>query len=413
MKRIIQLGNLNLKILLPFGVALVQILINIMNYIVNEKSKNQILEMFGVSFGQILLGIFLLFKLKTINDNIKNKKSRLKGILYFGILGLIFGIYLVLNIFASIQSNIYAKNNTSLQNPHNSGLSSIEGLELVFICIFSIKLLKYKYFIHHIISIICFLIICFFIDLILENFPDIYERGALFIVIKILSILADALDYSYQKYLLDILFYPSGSILITIGGLNLIFFAIILFVCLAKGKEQSIKENHLMFMAFYKYFDDVEVKKIVIKIILNFILNLALNLLRIMTIIYLRPEYILISFTISRIFDVVLESKKYECIALFVPQLLTLMFYLEIFELNFCGLNKNTRRNIQEREQSEKNLNNRLTINNDSERSSFSSNLSEIDVSPDYSIYYNKESFFDDNDDNKNSKKFLELRTKN
>ena len=83
MKKIIELGNLNLKILLPFGVALVQILINIMNYIINEKSKNQILEMFGVSFGQILLGIFLLFKLKTINDNIKNKKSRLKGILYF------------------------------------------------------------------------------------------------------------------------------------------------------------------------------------------------------------------------------------------------------------------------------------------------------------------------------------------
>ena len=88
------------------------------------------------------------------------------------------------------------------------------------------------------------------------------------------------------------------------------------------------------------------------------------------------------------------------------------MFYLEIFELNFCGLNKNTRRNIQKREQSEKDLNKRLTINNDSERSSFSSNLSEIDVSPDYSIYYNKESFFDDNDDNKNSQKFIELKSK-
>ena len=89
------------------------------------------------------------------------------------------------------------------------------------------------------------------------------------------------------------------------------------------------------------------------------------------------------------------------------------LVYLEMVELNFCGLNKNTRRNIQEREQREKDLNNRLTINNDSERSSFSSNLSQIDVSPDYSIYYNKESFFDDNDDNKNSQKFLEFRTIN
>ena len=88
------------------------------------------------------------------------------------------------------------------------------------------------------------------------------------------------------------------------------------------------------------------------------------------------------------------------------------MFYLEIFELNFCGLNKNTRRNIQEREQREKDLNNRLNINNDGERASYSSNLSQIDVSPDYMMYYNKESYFNDNDDNKNSQKFIELKSK-
>ena len=34
-------------------------------------------------------------------------------------------------------------------------------------------------------------------------------------------------------------------------------------------------------------------------------------------------------------------------------QLLSLLFYLEILELNFCGLNKNTKRNIQLRERME------------------------------------------------------------
>jgi hypothetical protein len=409
MKKIIQLGYVNLKILLPFGVALVQILINIMNYIINEKSKNQILEMFGVSFGQILLGIFLLFKLKTINDNIKNKKTRLKGIL-----GLIFGIYLVLNIFASIQSNIYAKNNTSLQNPHNSGLSSIEGLELVFICIFSIKLLKYKYFIHHIISIIIFLLLCIFIDVILENFDDIYNRGALYIILKIVIILLDALDHSYQKYMIDVLFHPFWSIPVTVGVINLICFSIILIACLLTGKEKSFEDQNLMFMSFYQYFDDVGAGKIVIKFILNLILNIVLNIFRILTLVYLRPEYILISFTISRIFDVVLESKKYECLALFVPQLLTLMFYLEIFELNFCGLNKNTRRKIQEREQSEMELNYKMTILNSSERSSLSSNPDQIEVSPDYFVYNEKEKNNEDdnNQDNKFTNKFFELKDK-
>lgn len=148
-------------------------------------------------------------------------------------------------------------------------------------------------------------------------------------------------------------------------------------------------------MNFYQYFDDVGVGKIVIKFILNLILNIVLNIFRILTLVYLRPEYILISFTISRIFDVVLESKKYECLALFVPQLLTLMFYLEIFELNFCGLNKNTRRNIQEREQEEMDLNENIIINN--RRSSLSSGSSNIEVSPDYIVDAIRES--DDNDD--------------
>ena len=37
----------------------------------------------------------------------------------------------------------------------------------------------------------------------------------------------------------------------------------------------------------------------------------------------------------------------------FTFQIITLLFYLEIFEFNFCGLNKNTKRNIQSRERDE------------------------------------------------------------
>ena len=421
MKKIIELGNINKKILLPFGVAFVQILINIMNYIVNEKSKNQVFEMFALSFAEISL-IFVpllnLSRFKTITNYIYiQRHSRLKSILHYIILGFIFSSYLILNIFVSIQSGIYAikiHNSKSLQNPHNSGLSSIEGLELVFICLICIKLLKYKYFIHHIISIIIFLLLCIFIDVILENFDDIYNRGALYIILKIVIILLDALDHSYQKYMIDVLFHPFWSIPVTVGVINLICFSIILIACLLTGKEKSFEDQNLMFMNFYQYFDDVGVGKIVIKFILNLILNIVLNIFRILTLVYLRPEYILISFTISRIFDVVLESKKYECLALFVPQLLTLMFYLEIFELNFCGLNKNTRRKIQEREQSEMELNYKMTILNSSERSSLSSNPDQIEVSPDYFVYNEKEKNNEDenNQDNKFTNKFFELKDK-
>ena len=236
---------------------------------------------------------------------------------------------------------------------------------------------------------------CLAIDLILENFSDIYKRGVLYIILKIILILLDALNNSYPKYMIDVQYHPFWSIPVTIGIINLLCFSIILIIILAKGRTKSFEENNQMFIDFYKYFDEVDNNIILVKNVLNFILNFFLNFLRILTILHLRPEYILISFTISKILDIFFESKKYECIALFVLQLLTLMFYLEIFELNFCGLNKNTRRNIQEREQEEMDLNENIIINN--RRSSLSSGSSNIEVSPDYIVDAIRES--DDNDD--------------
>ena len=41
---------------------------------------------------------------------------------------------------------------------------------------------------------------------------------------------------------------------------------------------------------------------------------------------------------------------KYFSIILFIPQFLGLLIFLEIIELNFCKLNKNTKINIEKRE---------------------------------------------------------------
>ena len=140
---------------------------------------------------------------------------------------------------------------------------------------------------------------------------------------------------------------------------------------------------------------------------INIILNFFLNLFRVLTILYFTPDYILISFTVSRILDIVIESKKYECLALFFLQFITLMFYLEIFEFNFWGLNKNTRRNIQEREKDEM-----LS----QERISRTSSTSEIEVSPDYIVYSTRNKSggsFDINDQRPESPiHIIELREK-
>ena len=227
-----------------------------------------------------------------------------------------------------------------------------------------------------------------FPNLILDNFPDLFSRGFLYILISFIIVIIDAGDYGYQKYMMDVQFHPYWAVSLTLGIVNFIIFGSLIIACLHKGKEESFKEKNAMFMSFFAYFDSVSVGTIIVKHILNFILNFVLNLLRSLTILYFTPDYILISFTISRIINIVVERKAYVCLVLFVLQFITLMFYLEIFELNLCGLNKNTKRNIAAREQKEMLL--QEDYENHPDTVSRSSTFSEIDISPDYFIY-NKE----------------------
>ena len=355
MKKIIIFNIFRKKLLLPFGVAFMQILINIMNVIINENPKNQLLEMIDLAFSEMaiaLIPLFNIYTFKTTTSVFLRKKLR-KKIRDYSILVIIFVVYVFLNIYRTQLMSAFYQKNKSLSNPHNSDLSSFESIELIFITIVSFLLLKYKYFIHHIISIIIFIFISFFIDLILDNFPDLFGRGALYIFISFIVVVIDAGDYGYQKYMMDVQFHPYWAVSLTLGIVNFIIFGSIIIACLHKGKEESFKEKNAMFMSFYTYFDNVSVGTIIVKHILNFILNFVLNLLRSLTILYFTPDYILISFTISRIINIVMERKAYVCLVLFVLQFITLMFYLEIFEFNFCGLNKNTKRNIVERVQKE------------------------------------------------------------
>ena len=81
--------------------------------------------------------------------------------------------------------------------------------------------------------------------------------------------------------------------------------------------------------------------------------------MEILTIFYLTPEYILISQNLSKIGfiiyklivdkDYITKKSQYCFLIFYVFQVFSLMIYLEIVELNFCNLNKNTRKNIKSR----------------------------------------------------------------
>ena len=72
----------------------------------------------------------------------------------------------------------------------------------------------------------------------------------------------------------------------------------------------------------------------------------------------LTPNYAIIASELGKIpISIILNEGINRWIILIVSifQIIFLLFYLEIFEFNFCALNENTKRNILEREQKQRN----------------------------------------------------------
>ena len=123
-----------------------QILINIMNVIINENPKNQLLEMIDLAFSEMaiaLIPLFNIYTFKTTTPVFLRKKLR-KKIRDYSILVIIFVVYIFLIIYRTRLMSVFYQQNKSLTNPHNSDLSSFESIELIFITIISFLLLKYK-----------------------------------------------------------------------------------------------------------------------------------------------------------------------------------------------------------------------------------------------------------------------------
>ena len=104
---------------------------------------------------------------------------------------------------------------------------------------------------------------------------------------------------------------------------------------------------------FYLYFSDINPGIIVGKIVLTLIAKIGFCTFSILTLYYFNPNFVLINFHISQFILILIDksqsTNKYYCIILFVLQFFFLLVYLEIIELNFCGLNKNVKKNVDKR----------------------------------------------------------------
>ena len=105
-----------------------------------------------------------------------------------------------------------------------------------------------------------------------------------------------------------------------------------------------------MIYSFYRSFQEGNIGLIILKQFTIILLNFFLSTFTFLTSFYFEPSFVLISYEFSKFYQVLKDHpEKAYVVVFFILQFFCLMIVLEIIELGFCGLNKNTKRNIIKR----------------------------------------------------------------
>ena len=374
-KKIIIIGDLSKKTLLPFLSALANIALNMIIYYFPGDRQNIVLDLYSSSFGMLSVTFIpYIFKFADIdksNDQFRKKKKCIN----YTLLVLAYAFY-------SITQEIPSRMKASLSESQNiinylaQGPFLYIGVEMILLTIVSIFLLKYKYYNHHFISMAAFIIFGTISDIILNYYPHMAKYGLLINIFEFLRIFADVIYYYYQKYMMEILFYPYWKISFCIG-ICVSFTATLLLIYVLTDPDKA--DSKIPTIAdFYLYFTEVHPGLIIGKQLIIIVLYLISFSLTMLNIYYFNPNYILISYHIAKVVNNLLdlikgEPEKLYSLIFFVLQFFSLMIYLEIIELNFCKMNENTKRNI--------NLRGLLDMDGESDRKS-----TIIDINKDYYI---------------------------
>ena len=343
-------GALNKKILLPFFLTLGQIVYKLFIKYYPEPKYDLVAHFYMQSLGEMLIKfvpyIFKFDKEEKL-EKFKNQNKPLNYfllILFFLLDGILNVALKAIGLFVNNEQATFDQSN--LFPPNDFEMMSIE---MIFLVCVSICLLKYKYFRHHIISIIIFIIIGTICEIILNDHSNINGTYFLLEFIKIFLAAANASYYCYQKYMMEKLFYNYWTVAFIPGLVTFIIACIFLIAVLCDPEKENTTVP--IFSDFYLFYTQSDIGLLIGKIIIDFILHLIMCPLAILVLYYFTPDYILIILQLTRTIQNLMEESvdKLYCIIFYIIQFIALMIHLEILELNFCGLNRYTKRRIEVR----------------------------------------------------------------
>ena len=341
-KCIFSLGIINKKLIAP--------LLTTISYAINAlyfkyfpgDDVDQYFYNFGVSIGELIIFFIpYIFKYRNYykNKNAKKKKCTKNNIFDYFFLIL---LYLLKKFCVFFEENFYDSSSDSL--------CTMEAFEIIIIFLITKFFMKYKYYIHHTISLIIFLILSIRMDIILENFKLLTISSMLFLIIY--SII-EAFYYCYMKYMIYEKYHSIYNMIFLCGVVeffsNLIIFGIMFII--------RFKYNNNDILSSLDKYDKSKIGHIAFTIFVGLIIDGLFNsILEFQTINLFNPNFIFVCYEISKIANILIYIEDLFDLLIIIPyifQIIILLFYIEIFEFNFCDLNKNTKKNILLREREE------------------------------------------------------------
>ena len=250
---------------------------------------------------------------------------------------------------------------------------------ILFTSIFYYLIFKAKLFNYHYLSIIIILLTGFIIDIAQANFQNDWESneperevGFIFSIVRVILL---SFNYVIIKYTIEKKFASPYEIGAYSGIIDLILFIIF---ALLDYKFFNLNPYN------YDYFEDFDAKTI-FYILGLMATNLGIFLCCLIIVRNNTPCHIFIMFIIGQIAYFTQEIGDY-IIVVIIGLIIMLFFSLvfnEIIELNFCGLSRNTKKNINYRAKNEiieSNLLKSLTIEEDNDINPLKENANEIHI---------------------------------
>lgn len=385
-KFFLKLGSVNKKLIMPIVASILYMIMNLIEYFSEMSELHILFDLYtrGISYsGIIIIPIIQKCLDKSKKKNKEKTRSTKKKILDFSLLYLEYILYFAVYIYLTSLKSKDVENTEDFKMSHYYGLCSEEALEIVFIVIISKFLLKTKLYIHHYLGLIVFIILSLSIDIPFNL--SIFKPGIYFFFIYCIYLLLDSIFITYEKYMMDKLYYSPFIIVFSIGLLFLATSTLFVIIIAFKGNMLYDGKKYKL-QSFSDYFEENGVKGPIVHIIYLTSFRFVLNILKILTIYYFTQNHIYTTYILIKIFDLLLKKDtnyKYFSLLLFVFQFLGLLVFLEIIELNFLGLNKNTKKNIGIREIEEETR----ILNNEERTSDFEGQgKNNIEFSPGYFI---------------------------